>query len=301
MRKTIKLTSVLLVLALLFSGCFLTGCGGEGSQSQDNAGQYTITIASEGGKGMEGLLVRVYSDATKSDITAAGRTDDKGQITFESQNAMGHVVYIEEVPTGYQAEASYTITAKDTVISLKTKLLSMSEINGVNFRLGDVFVDFEIQATDGNTYRLSSLLEEKKAVVINFWYVGCEPCKNEFPFMQSAYEVYKDQIEVIAIDPYSGRDNIAIKEYQENLGLTFPMAQGEEIWQVALNLTAYPCTVIIDRYGTIGYMHTGAIVEAATFEKLFAFFTAEDYKQTTIRNASELNQYYILRKERTKE
>ena len=289
MKKSIRLISLLLAMTIIIGACMLTGCGGEGNQKQDNAGTYTITIASEGGKVMEGVLVKVYSDDTKSDITAAGRTDENGQLTFESQDAMGHLIYIEGVPNGYQTEASYTISAKETTISLKTRLVSMSDMNGTSFRLGDVFADFEIKATDGKTYRLSSLLEEKKAVVINFWYVGCEPCKNEFPYMQTAYTKYQEPLEIIAIDPYSGRDNQAIKSYQDDLGLTFPMAQGDEMWLSSMNLTSYPLTIIIDRYGTIGYMHSGAIVEEGTFEKLFAFFTADDYKQTTIRNASELD------------
>ena len=37
--------------------------------------------------------------------------------------------------------------------------------------------------------------------MLNFWFTGCDPCKAEFPLMQSAYEAYSDKVEVITMNP----------------------------------------------------------------------------------------------------
>ena len=44
------------------------------------------------------------------------------------------------------------------------------------------------------------MLEEKDMVLINFWYTTCTYCVAEFPFMEEAYQMYKDQVGIIAVD-----------------------------------------------------------------------------------------------------
>lgn len=169
----------------------------------------------------------------------------------------------------------------------KLELLSVDELDGVTFKRGDVFADMSVTTPDGTTYKISELLKEKKAVVLNFWYLNCEPCKMEFPYMQEAYEKYKDDIEILAINPYDGTD-ATVKEFQQQSGLTFPMAVGDAKWAEYMGITAYPTTVVIDRYGIVSFKHTGMITETEEFNKLFEFFTAEDYEQTVIRNISDI-------------
>lgn len=169
----------------------------------------------------------------------------------------------------------------------KSELLSEDELDGVTFKRGDVFADMSVTTPDGTTYKISELLKEKKAVVINFWYLNCGPCKTEFPYMQEAYEKYKDDIEILALNPYDGTDE-TVKEFQQQTGLTFPMAVCDAKWEQYMGLTAYPTTVVIDRYGIVSFKHTGMITETEEFNKLFEFFTADDYEQTVIRNISDI-------------
>jgi len=163
------------------------------------------------------------------------------------------------------------------------------------FTRGDMMCDFSVVAGDGDVtsstptteYTLSELLKTKKAVVLNFWFENCGPCRAEFPYLQNAYKEYADDIEVLAINPYDGTpDSVLI--YAANLGLTFPVMKGEGYWASSMNLSAYPTTVVIDRYGMIAMVHRGAVTEVGVFEKVFAFFTADDYVQQTVRNISEL-------------
>ena len=176
---------------------------------------------------------------------------------------------------------------EDSEESGDKELLSEDELDGVTFKRGDVFADMSVTTPDGITYKISELLKEKKAVVINFWYLNCGPCKMEFPYMQEAYDKYKDDIEILAVNPYDGTD-ATVKEFQQQEGLTFPMAVCDAKWEQYMELAAYPTTVVIDRYGIVSFKHAGMITQTEEFNKLFEFFTAEDYEQTVIRNISDI-------------
>ena len=169
----------------------------------------------------------------------------------------------------------------------EVELLSEDELDGVTFKRGDVFADMTVTTPDGTTYKISEILKEKKAVVLNFWYINCGPCQMEFPYMQDAYEKYKEDIEILALNPYDGTDE-TVAEFQKKYELTFPMAVADEEWAVRMGLQAYPTTVVIDRYGIVSFVHVGMITEVEEFNKLFGFFTADDYEQTVIRKLSDI-------------
>ena len=167
------------------------------------------------------------------------------------------------------------------------ELVPEDELEGKTFERGDVFADMTVATPDGTTYKISEILKEKKAVVLNFWYINCGPCQMEFPYMQEAYENYQDKLEILAVNPYDGTDE-TVAEFQKKYELTFPMAAVDEAWAQYMELQAYPTTVVIDRYGIISYVHVGMITETEEFNKLFEFFTADDYEQTIIRNISDI-------------
>ena len=170
---------------------------------------------------------------------------------------------------------------------LELELLSEDELEGVTFKRGGVFADMSVTTPDGTTYKISEILKEKKAVVLNFWYINCGPCEMEFPYMQEAYETYQDDLEILAVNPYDGT-NETVADYQRKHELTFPMAVIGEEWAQRMELHAYPTTVVIDRYGIVSFKHTGMITEVEEFNKLFGCFVSDDYEQTVIRNISDI-------------
>ena len=66
------------------------------------------------------------------------------------------------------------------------------------------------------------------------------------------------------------------------------MAAMDKKWEKYMGVSAYPTTFVIDRYGIISYRHEGMITNVEDFNKLFEFFTADDYEQTVIRNISDI-------------
>ena len=152
--------------------------------------------------------------------------------------------------------------------------------------LGGVMPDMTFQTADGRELTLYGLLEEKQLVVLNFWYEGCGWCLREFPVMELAYQDYRRDVEIVALNPVDG--NAAIKAFQEKRSLSFPMAACRQSTAREAGVSAYPTSIFIDRDGVVCLIHVGAITEADDFRTVFAAFTGENYSRQIYGNIREI-------------
>lgn len=282
--KLVLLISVVIMLCLGLLACSPYE---EGTASKTNV-EYKIEVSSIGGMPIREIGVYVYTDGTCSDLVWKADTDENGSVSFTALSSDEYVAVLENVPEGYKKNQNYQLTSDNTVISLETELLEAGDMTEYHYELGSIVRDFSITSVDGNVYNVSELLKDKKAVVLNFWFLNCGPCKIEFPYLEMAYEEYSDELEVIALNPVDGT-NSSIKEFADELGLKFPMSKCEPQWEACMRLTAYPTTVVIDRYGMISMIHKGSITDKESFVKIFDFYTSDDYIQTTLRNISDIS------------
>lgn len=284
---------VLLAILLCLTGCDSGSKPASPSATVDPSAQedaakqeYSIIIKTEGDMPLKGIGIYVYTDETLQELESFAKTDEQGKVMFTAKASDSYTLVLDNAPMGYAVEESYPVTGAETeiILSLNT---GVGDLANITYELGDVMLDFVVTDCDGNVHMLSELLNQKKAVVLNFWYTACNPCKAEFPYMQEAYEKYSEDIEILALNPVD-QDDAVIAAFKEELGLTMPLAQADPNWEKAMQLTAYPTTVVIDRYGMISLIHQGSIQEAETFENIFAFFANEEYEQTTIADIEEL-------------
>lgn len=161
------------------------------------------------------------------------------------------------------------------------------DLSSSRYTLGDTMGDYTVTDVNGVSHSFSEILDTKKAIVLNFWFINCGPCQMEFPYMNEAYEAYKDKLEILAINPV-GDSETDIKAFAEEFGLSFPMAAGDIAWESAFALQGYPTTVVIDQTGTVSFVHTGYIDSTETFEAIFEFFTKGGYTPTLIENLSDI-------------
>ncbi len=297
MMKWKNISIFLLILCLcvsVFAGCKKK----DTTQTKDTETQtnqtedqemmdYTIEVKTEGGMALKGVGVYVYEDSTCEELVWFDKTDAEGAITFSAPEADGYVAVLDKVGEGYLVEEFYELTGELTEILLKVELLTDVNLAEMSFKLGDVICDFTVTDMNGTSHTLSEILKEKQAVLLNFWYVTCTPCKAEFPYLQEAYEEYSDKIEVLAMNPVD-TDEAQIKAFAEELGLTFPVAACDADWQKALGIMGYPTTVMVDKHGVISLIHQGGLTSTDNFRDIFKHFTAEDYQQGVVEDAKDI-------------
>lgn len=107
-------------------------------------------------------------------------------------------------------------------------------------------------------------LEKGKITVLDFWFVGCGSCMNEFPTFQKTYSTYKSnpKIQFYSVNsPYPRDGGVDRFKLLSDLGYNFPMAVSPNASLAkALNVYAYPTIVILDKNGDVIYKgdHQGA-------------------------------------------
>ena len=287
MKKLTTLIVGVLLMCLLFAACGETQQGGEEIVKGSNV-SYTVTVQSFGGMPMQGVSVAVYEDDTLADLQAHAATDANGVARFELPEHSGYAVVLSGVPKGYQLQDSYSLK-NNTAITLKSAVVQGENLGDVQLHLGDVMYDFTVTTPDGTAVTLSEMLQEKEAVLVNFWYTGCSWCVTEFPFMEEAYQMYQDKIGIVAVDPL-GESNEAIAAFPggNGLNLTFPLAACPTTWANTFSIAGYPTSVVIDRNGVIVLIEEGAITSLRPFTCLFDALTGDDYEQKLYNSVSEV-------------
>ncbi len=258
--------------------------------------EYSVLIKDIAGKPLANFYVEFYKG---SDIIAEGYTTSNG--TFVTNQLPDiYDVRIEEREGYYLNKTLYTTDLLGTTVEITADLESLAGIEADaahRYEVGDLMYDFTITDIDNNVLNLYTLLEEYDAVFLNFWYTTCTYCVQEFPYMTEAYESsntagenYKDKIAIIAINPTiagNGDTLDGVKNFRDQMGLTFNVALDIDADKTNLTmdpyLTAmfsiegYPTTVVIDRYGLIAAIESGALIGTDKWVQTFDSYIGEDY------------------------
>jgi peroxiredoxin len=215
---------------------------------------YIVTVRTQGGMELSGITVNVYADNTHKVLKDCGTTDDFGMVEFTFDKSNKYSITLGDVPAGYNVSNAYSFNGTNADITL-----SSSVIKGempYSLKEGDVMYDITVEAPDGSTYTISEILKNKDAVMLNFWFATCSWCIKEFPYINEAYAQYKDDIEILAVNPFDSMSDIAY--VKNNYGLTFPMVSCDYSLSSTFGVTGYPTTIIIDKYGVIRMVESGA-------------------------------------------
>ena len=116
--------------------------------------------------------------------------------------------------------------------------------------------DFTLTTFAGDRFRLSD--QRGRAVVINFWYPSCPPCRDEMPALQQVWEQRQgdDNLRILGLFVPQGLDTeVEARQFVNELGLTFDFATDIRA-QIAQEYAVqyYPTTYFIDPSGRIHQM-----------------------------------------------
>ena len=263
---------------------------------------YTVSVSSIGGMKLSGVMCYIHN-GDGYNIVARAETDENGIATFELDASGDYSVEIDEVTAGYNVKTGETKEDRYQFIQAAANIiLTSSPISGnvgkTTYETGDIIHDFSFTTTTGETISISSLLEEKEMVMLNFWYTTCSWCIKEFPYMISAYEQYQDDVAIIAINDYATDTAAMVKEFtvadKDGNYVSLPFYTVKDNNSGIGNAffdpqsRAYPASVIIDRYGMITVIELGAIINEKYFTNAFKHFVSDTYKQDTYESLSEL-------------
>ena len=143
---------------------------------------------------------------------------------------------------------------------------------------GSPMPDFTVETIDGGSFTLSEALEDHDMVLINLWATWCGYCELEFPYLQEAYERYGDRVAVIALSLEPDDTMEVMSTFAADRGLTFPIGSDVGLGLAELfEVHGIPMSIVVDRFGNVGYAQAGAMPDAEAFCTLFEYFLNEDY------------------------
>jgi peroxiredoxin len=115
--------------------------------------------------------------------------------------------------------------------------------------------DFSLTTFAGEEFRLSE--HRGNAVVINFWYPSCPPCREEMPAFQEVWEEYQGRnVRFIGLFVPQGFDTeVEARQFVDEFGLTFDFATDVRA-RVAQEYAVqyFPTTYFIDQAGRVHTM-----------------------------------------------
>lgn len=120
---------------------------------------------------------------------------------------------------------------------------------------GQAAPDFALKSNAGENLRLSEYRGD--VVMVNFWATWCGPCRQEMPLLDQLYSRYERvgfRLLGVNIDDNQSKAMDMVSE----LGVSFPVLfdSRKEVSKL-YEVEAMPVTVIIDREGTVRFVHQG--------------------------------------------
>lgn len=114
--------------------------------------------------------------------------------------------------------------------SFKDKILAKME-PARKIQVGSDFIDVELPTPEGETLKLSSIVEQNKVTLLDFWASWCGPCRQFNPILVEIYKEFHDkgfEIYGVSLDQEKDQWTAAIKD--QNL-----------TWNHVSNLKAWDC------------------------------------------------------------
>lgn len=148
--------------------------------------------------------------------------------------------------------------------------LKVPVVRGIEMlNVGDEAPQFEVSMLDGGRYKLSDDIG-RKGVLLTFWSIFCESCREEMPLIQRIQEEYGDKgLRVLGVNLDGAPMSEAVKYFVEEENMDFPVLMDELIgdtFKIAdpYGVAGTPTTYVIDKSGTLRLAEVGKV----TYEQL---------------------------------
>lgn len=122
----------------------------------------------------------------------------------------------------------------------------------------------------GTSFTLSD--HQGTPMVINFWASWCNPCFDEAPLLQAAYDEYRDQgVLFVGVQTQDRGHYDAGRKFLTRFGYTFPVGMdNDSAIGVDYALFGVPETFFVNRQGTVVYKQVGPVTQAVLTKEIGA-------------------------------
>jgi thiol-disulfide isomerase/thioredoxin len=126
--------------------------------------------------------------------------------------------------------------------------------------IGRMVGDFDIHDTYGDTLALSDFAG-KAMVLLDFWFVGCSPCKRDLPTLKALHAEYPERLKIIAINPLESMEMAQDYRLKQGIRYTVGLPADKLGIKEAFNVKSYPHYVLLHTDGTVA-MYAGSDIDA---------------------------------------
>lgn len=126
------------------------------------------------------------------------------------------------------------------------------------FKPGDLAPDFTATDLTGAKVQLSAL--RGKAILLNFWGLRCGACLEEMPYLEDMHRRLAGRgLVTLGVDTDGVDTATVLSTLKEvKVSVTYPLLVDQDFTVTDLYTNfLVPLTIVIDRKGVIGYIHTG--------------------------------------------
>lgn len=120
--------------------------------------------------------------------------------------------------------------------------------------------DFQVQTLDGRKMRLSEL--RGKVVVLNFWFIGCGPCRVEIPSLNKLVEEFESRNVVFiafALDPAD-----RLPSFLKDIPFRYQVVPDASALVKSFGVELFPTHILIGKDGRIEFFLTGGSADRDT-------------------------------------
>ncbi len=109
--------------------------------------------------------------------------------------------------------------------------------------------DFKLDVLDDGTTSLKHY--RGKVVVLDFWSIGCPPCRRAVPHLVTLYEKYKGKGLVALGISFDRKDIDNLKAFVEKYSVTYPILLGDMDVARAYGVRSIPSIFVLDKDGKV--------------------------------------------------
>ncbi|SFL27342.1 Thiol-disulfide isomerase or thioredoxin [Paenibacillus sp. 1_12] len=109
---------------------------------------------------------------------------------------------------------------------------------------------FDLQGLDGKSYHVGGVRD--KPLIINFWASWCGPCHEEAPDLKQMYEVYKDELDIYAVNVTKGDRMQDVQGFVKQYELPFPvLLDTKGLTAEQYRLQVVPTSFLLNKEGVL--------------------------------------------------